>query len=95
MTLSSITLTLALVLMAAGYSAIFFGNLIGLITTLGTRRWLGAVVAIVGFALFPAALVYYWRCGEAFAYPTRLLAIGSLAMSGALALGALALFVLQ
>lgn len=95
MTLSSLVLTLALVILAGGYSAIFYGSLIGLITAIGTRRWLATLVAIAGFALFPLAALYYWRSGEAFAYPTRLLTIGSLAVAGALILGAVALFVLQ
>ncbi len=95
MTLSSLVLTLALVLLASGYSAVFYGSLIGLITTLGTRRWLGALVAVAGFALFPLAALYYWRSGEEFAYPTRLLTIGSLAVAGALVIGAIALFGLQ
>ena len=95
MSSATLLLTLALVILAAGYSMAFFACLIALASSLGERRWGGAVLSLLGWLLPPLAWLYCRRQGPALAYPARLLAIGCCLISSALLLAAVALLVVS
>ena len=93
MSAATLLLTLALVILASGYSMAFFACLIALATSWGEKRWGGALLALLGWLLPPLAWAYCWHQRATLAYPARLLAIGCGLIMVALALAAFSLLV--